>query len=174
LSKPILSIYSPNLETQLHTDASSAGFGGILFQRQPSDNKLHPISYYSRKTTESESRIHSFELETLAVVYCLQRFRNYLFGMHFTLVTDCKSMKLTLEKRDINPKISRWCMFLDNFDYDIVHRSNEKMQHVDALSRIEVLFIESESNNNSIFENSICVKQLRDRKIKYYISIITI
>ncbi|XP_055622779.1 uncharacterized protein LOC129766284 [Toxorhynchites rutilus septentrionalis] len=34
ISKPVLSIYSPKLETQLHTDASSNGFGGILVQHQ--------------------------------------------------------------------------------------------------------------------------------------------
>jgi hypothetical protein len=48
--------------------------GGILFQKQ-NDNKFHPVMYYSRKSTEAESKLHSFELETLAVVYCLQRYR---------------------------------------------------------------------------------------------------
>jgi transposase InsO family protein len=158
-----LAIYSPFLETQLHTDASSGGYGAILLQRQLDDRLFHPVSFFSRKTTEAESRLHSFELEVLAVVYSLQRFRVYLFGMHFTLVTDCKSMKLTLEKRDINPKIARWSMFLENFDFEIVHRIGEKMQHVDALSRVEVLTIESSDLN--LFENTICINQLRDSNI---------
>jgi len=31
---PILSIFNPNRETELHTDASSRGFGAVLLQRQ--------------------------------------------------------------------------------------------------------------------------------------------
>jgi hypothetical protein len=162
LAKPVLSIFSPDLETQLHTDASSAGFGSIIMQRQPDDNKFHPVFYYSRKTTEAESRLHSFELEVLAVVYSLQRFRNYLFGLHFTLITDCKAMKLTLEKRDIKSKIARWSMFLEDFDFEVVHRKNERMQHVDALSRLEVLILEPENQN--VFENSIYINQILGKK----------
>lgn len=32
-SKPVLTIYSPRAETELHCDASASGFGGILFQK---------------------------------------------------------------------------------------------------------------------------------------------
>jgi len=37
-SPPILCIYNHAAETELHTDASSLGFGAILFQRQETDN----------------------------------------------------------------------------------------------------------------------------------------
>jgi len=37
-------------------------------QRQD-DGKMHLASYYAGKTTETESRYHSFELETLAIIY---------------------------------------------------------------------------------------------------------
>jgi hypothetical protein len=154
IEQPVLAIYSPSAETQLHTDASSRGYGGILLQRQ-NDNKFHPIAFFSRKTTEAESRLHSFELEVLAVVYSVQRFRPYLFGIRFTLITDCKAMELTLNKRDINPKIARWSIFLENFDFEKQHRSGDKMAHVDALSRIEVFTVEA--NSSVIFENNICI-----------------
>jgi hypothetical protein len=161
LSKPILSIYSPTAYTELHTDASSLGFGSIIFQRQESDNKMHPIMFYSRKTTAAESKLHSFELETLAVVYSLKRFRCYLFGIQFQLVTDCQAVKFTLEKKDINPKIGRWSIYLEQFDFTIQHRSGDKMQHVDALSRIEIYSIELE-DKVSFLDKAIFVNQLRD------------
>jgi len=74
---PDLSIFNPHYETELHTGASSHGFGAVLLQKQL-DKKLHPVFFYSRKATAAESRYHSFELETLAIIYALRRFRIYL------------------------------------------------------------------------------------------------
>lgn len=121
---------------------------------------MHPVMYYSRKTTLAESKLHSFELETLAIVYCLQRFRMYLFGLRFKIITDCNSLKQTLEKRDINPKISRWAMFLEQYDFEIVHRPGARMQHADALSRSIVHILVEEGNSTNVFEDALCVAQL--------------
>lgn len=41
-SQQILAIYSPKLETELHCDASTSGFGAILMQRQ-ADNVFKPM-----------------------------------------------------------------------------------------------------------------------------------
>lgn len=76
----LLSIYNSRRETELHTDASSQGFGSVLLQRQ-TDGKWHPVSYYSRRTSPAEINYHSFELETLAIIYSLRRFRVYLEGI---------------------------------------------------------------------------------------------
>lgn len=59
VSKPVLSIFSPIAETQLHTDASAAGFGAILVQRQMVDNQFHPVMFFSRRTSSSEAKLAS-------------------------------------------------------------------------------------------------------------------
>ncbi|XP_039312411.1 uncharacterized protein LOC120359338 [Solenopsis invicta] len=51
---PVLEIFNPKLKTELHTDACRDGFGAILLQRNPNDNKLHPVYYFSRKTSVAE------------------------------------------------------------------------------------------------------------------------
>ncbi|XP_011859979.1 PREDICTED: uncharacterized protein LOC105557370 [Vollenhovia emeryi] len=66
-SKPVLAVYSPLAETELHCDASASGFGAILLQKQ-GDNTWRPVSFWSQRTTPAESRYHSFELECLAAV----------------------------------------------------------------------------------------------------------
>jgi len=108
-----LAIYSPTADTELHCDASSTGFGAILFQGQAAaDNKMKPVFYFSQRTSPSESKFHSFELECLAVVYAIKRFHIYLSGISFKVMTDCDSFRLlTLNKKDINPRISRWALF---------------------------------------------------------------
>jgi hypothetical protein len=64
---PILCIYSPTAITELYCDASSHGYGSVLLQKQTT-GKLHPVFYFSQRTTQAESRYHSFDLECLAVV----------------------------------------------------------------------------------------------------------
>jgi len=158
--QPLLAIYNPNAITELHCDASSHGYGSILFQKQP-DNHFHPIFYYSHRTAESESRYHSYELEMLAIINSIKRFRVYLQGIKFKIVTDCNSVALTLQKKDINPRIARWTMFLQNFLYEIEHRSESQMQHVDTLSRCKhILVIEG-----CTFNQALAIKQQTDPEI---------
>lgn len=160
ISKPVLAIYSPYNETELHCDASSLGYAGILLQKQE-NNKFHPVFYYSSRTTDCESKYHSYELECLAIIYSLKRFHVYLHGLKFKIITDCDSFRLTLSKKDICPRIMRWCLFLQNYDYTIEHRSSAKMQHVDALSRIHNIFV-LEGNT---LEQTLAVKQTLDPDI---------
>lgn len=152
--KPVLAIYSPHLETELHCDASASGYGGILMQRQ-NDGSWRPISFWSQRTTPAESKYHSFELECLACVYAIKRFHVYLAGLKFRIVTDCDSYRMTLNKKDVNPRISRWALFLQNYEFEIVHRSGKRMSHVDALSSCcSVLVLEG-----STLERTLSVQQ---------------
>lgn len=130
---PVLKIFNPQLKTELHTDASAVALSAILMQQH--DTGLHPVHYMSRKTSEVQSRYSSYELEALAIIEGLRKFRHYLFGLKFKIITDCRAFELTLRKRDLTPKIARWVMFLNEFDFQIEHRVASKMAHVDALSR---------------------------------------
>lgn len=159
-SKPVLAIYSPQSETELHCDASASEYGGILLQKQ-TDNTWRPISFWSQRTTPAESRYHSFELECLAVVYALKRFHVYLAGRRFKVMTD--SFRLTLNKKDVNPRISRWALFLQNYDYEIIHRPGKRMSHVDALSRCHnVLVLEG-----STLEKTLSVRIATTKSVGY-------
>lgn len=132
--KPVLSIYDTKAWTEVHTDASSLGIAGVLFQTQ-SDGLLHPISYFSRKTTKDESKYHAFELEALAVVCTLERFRVYLIGIPFVIRTDCNSLKMLANKRDLNPRIGRWFVRLSEYNYTIEYHKGSTNVVADALSR---------------------------------------
>ncbi|KAH0815541.1 hypothetical protein GEV33_007250 [Tenebrio molitor] len=116
----------------------------------------------NKRTTPAESKYHSFELEALAIVYSLERFRVYLQGIRFKIVTDCNSLKLTLERKEVNPRILRWSLILRNYDYVLEHRSADRMKHADALSRnCGILIIEE----NSV-ERNLQILQGLDEKIE--------
>lgn len=133
-SDPVLAIYHPDRETQVHTDASKAGLGGVLLQRQPND-EMKVVAYASRQTSETEQRYHSFELEALAVVFAVNRFKVYLSGVKFRVVTDCSALRMAWLKRDLSPRIARWWLDLQEYNFEVDHRPGTSMAHVDALSR---------------------------------------
>lgn len=136
---PVLGIYRQNSPTEIHTDASIDGIAAILFQKADNDNNLHPIFYFSKKTSDAERKYTSYELEVLAVVEALKKFRIYVLGIPFKIVTDCAAFTKTLSKKDLNLRIARWALSLQDYNYTIEHRSGSKMAHVDSLSRIQVL-----------------------------------
>jgi len=157
---PVLAIYNPVSETELHCDAT-VEYGSVLMQRR-TDKQFHPIFFFSKRTTDVESRYHSFELEMLAIIYSLRRFRDYLLGVKFKVVTDCNALALAIRKREISPRISRWILELSEYEYTTEHRSGIKMGHVDALSRLpgDILIVEDNS-----FELNLAFSQGQDRKL---------
>lgn len=141
-TNPVLRIYNPKAETEIHTDASQEGFGAVLLQKAEKENAFHPVYYYSKKTTDAEQKYHSYELEVLAVINAVKKFRVYVLGIPFKLVTDCEAFKKTLSKKDLCPKVARWALSLEEFEYNVEHRKGARVKHVDALSRFPVLVIE--------------------------------
>ncbi|GFS93104.1 transposon Tf2-9 polyprotein [Trichonephila clavipes] len=59
---------------ELHTDACKLGLGAVLLQ-QGEDGRLS-IHYMSKKTSIQEEKLCSYELEVLAVIEALKKFRN--------------------------------------------------------------------------------------------------
>ncbi|GBM54064.1 hypothetical protein AVEN_247679-1 [Araneus ventricosus] len=99
----------------------------------------------SRKTSDTERKYSSYELEVLAVIEALKKFRPFVLGIPFKIVTDCIAFKQTMSKKDISSKIARWALMLEEYDYVIEHRQGTRMRHVDALSRNPVCMIIQDS-----------------------------
>ncbi|GFX43922.1 retrovirus-related Pol polyprotein from transposon 297 [Trichonephila clavipes] len=131
----VLSIFNQNSPIEIHTDASIDGLGAVLLQKSIHDNQFHPVFYMSKKTSDHERKYTSFELEVLAVVEALKKFHIYVLGTSFKIITDCDALVKTLSKKELNPRIARWALYLQEFNYTIEHRTGSNMAHVDALSR---------------------------------------
>lgn len=132
--EPVLAIFDPSLPTEVHTDASAIGYGAILMQVHD-NNKKKVIAYFSQVTKGAEPRYHSYELETLAVVRALQHFRHYLIGVNFKVITDCNALKCTQRKKDLLPRVARWWIYLQDFNFELEYRKGVLLQHADYLSR---------------------------------------
>lgn len=167
VERPVLHLFDPKDHTEVHTDASSLGLAGILMQKLEND-RLHPVDFFSRKTTLLESRYHSYELETLAVVESLKKFRVYLIGREFAVVTDYNALKASSSKKHLLPRIARWWLQLQEFTFEVQYRPGNRMRHVDALSRNPALTEEPAEESVMRIEEAYWVlsAQLTDEKIQ--------
>jgi hypothetical protein len=78
-SAPILTIFDPEFESLLETDASDGAIAACLKQKG-TDGKMRVIAYYSRKMTGPELNYDIHDKELLAVVEALRHWRVYLEG----------------------------------------------------------------------------------------------
>lgn len=159
IAYPVLRLYNPKAETELHTDASALGIAGILMQKQGT-GVWAPVAYFSQATNEAEKKYHSFELEMLAIVKAIERFHMYLYGLEFTVITDCNALVYAVNKANLNPRIARWTLALQNYMFKLAHRPGVRMAHVDALSR-QVFYV-----NALPIERELEFRQLQDNRLK--------
>ncbi|XP_068238623.1 uncharacterized protein [Palaemon carinicauda] len=114
---------------------------------RPDPERLQPLlSLPLPKDTASlrrmlgEQRHSSVEKEAYAIVEALRRWKHYLIGHHFKLITDQRSVTFIFDTRSSskikNDKIARWRIELSCYHYDIVYRPGTENIPADALSRV--------------------------------------
>ena len=88
----ILAYYNPNKPMILQTDASCKGLGACLLQNEK------PVYFASKALTEMQKGYIAIELESLAVVWLMEKFHHFLYGNEFILETDQKPLEAILSK----------------------------------------------------------------------------
>ncbi|KAL8559173.1 hypothetical protein ACOMHN_048420 [Nucella lapillus] len=135
-AEPVLLL--PHLDEQfvLRTDASSVGLGAVLLQQ--SDGVLHPVVFASRKLLEREKNYSTIERECLAIIWAVQKFMKFLWGVHFILQTDHRPLTYLRTSGFKNARILRWALSLQEFSFEIQPISGTSNVLADLLSRSEM------------------------------------
>ena len=140
LSKPtILALYNPDAETKISADASSYGLGAVLMQKVESTWKA--IAFASQSMSETERRYAQIEKEALATTWACEKFSSYILGTSFVIETDHKPLVSLLGTKNLDslpPRILRFRLKLDRFDYRIVHIPGKEIYTADTLSRAPI------------------------------------
>ena len=146
LSTTTLAYFNPDAYTEVVADASPVGLGAVIFQQQ-SDGTLRPISYASRALTSVERRYSQIERESLAILFAIQRFRNYLYGIKFDVITDHKPLvtMFSVFNKQLPPRIERWVMRLMPYNFTVKYRAGSQ-NSADYLSRSNPLVTSKSSH----------------------------
>jgi hypothetical protein len=118
----------------IYTDACRYGISAILMQRD-ANGQAHIVSTASRVLTAAECKFSVCELELLAVVYALQKFRLYIFGQHVIVYSDNKALSFMKRCNLVSNRITRWIMQIQEYDLEIIHIKGTDNFLADILSR---------------------------------------
>lgn len=130
---PVLA--SPDFSKQfcIICDASNTGVGAVLYQEE--DGLEHPVAYFSKTLNRCQRKYTTTEKELLAVVYAIEKFRGYVEGTHFKIITDHSSLLWLQSMKNPSPRVARWIVKLSQHKFDILHRKGSCNNVADALSR---------------------------------------
>ena len=121
--------FDQHLETRIVSDASYTGLGAAL--EQQSTASWVAIAYASRFLNSLEEKYSVDELELLGVVWAIEHFKYYLYGKHFTVITDHQALISALNASERSKtsqnRLTRWIDRLIPFHFDIKHLAGSKM-----------------------------------------------
>ena len=83
----------------------------------------------------SEKNYSVVEQECLAIVEALKRFRHYLLGRKFQILTDHKPLEWLANQKSIG-RLWRWAVILQEYEFIVKYRQGKENNNADALSRI--------------------------------------
>lgn len=135
LSRPPILIH-PDYEKQfvLSADASDNVLGGMLGQTDK-NGIIRPIAYFSKKLNSTQKRYTILEKELMSIVCCVSTFKHYLYGRHFLIRCDNKSLTEMSKLECPGNRVARWFTFLADYNYTFEHISSSENIVADILSR---------------------------------------
>jgi len=115
LEKPILKLPCLDKPFVLRCDASGYGVGAVVMQEH--EGVLHPVSFASRKLSDRELNWPISSKEALSIVFGCLKFHRYLYGQKFVLETDHKPLTILKGADSTNPRLMRYALALQPYDF---------------------------------------------------------
>lgn len=153
-SPPILGFPDFKKPFALYVDASMAGLGAVLYQRQNDMDRV--IAYASRSLTKGEKNYSAHKLEYLGLKWAVtQKFSDYLYGNQCVVYTDHNPLTYLLTSAKLDATGHRWLSALSAYDFTIKYRPGKAHTDVDTLSRLPSLSSDTVQEHEEISLQSV-------------------
>ncbi|GFV76715.1 retrovirus-related Pol polyprotein from transposon 17.6 [Trichonephila clavipes] len=126
---PILQLPNFSEQYKLFTDASGVGIGAVLQQNQK------PIAFASRTLNKAERNYTVTERECWAVIWALNKFKNYFGPLPVKVITDHVALTKLTNGKNLSSRMIRWALKLSEFNIEWEHRPGVQNVVADFLSR---------------------------------------
>ena len=128
-SAPVLALPNGRDGFVVYSDASWQGLGCVLMQND------RMIAYAFRQLKKHEENYPTHDLELAAVVFALNIWKHYLYGVPCRIFTDHKSLQYIFTQKALNLRQRRWFELIKDYDCTIEYHSGKANVVEDALSR---------------------------------------
>ncbi|CAM9001015.1 unnamed protein product [Rhodiola kirilowii] len=129
MTTPTLALPDFSKQFIIQTDASGVGVSAVLSQEG------HPIAFFSKQLPARVQATSTYNRELCALVLAVQKWRQYLLGSHFVIITDHQPLRTLLTQSVHTPDQQKWIVKLLGFDFEIKYRPGVENGPADALSR---------------------------------------
>nr|XP_014294134.1 uncharacterized protein LOC106692604 [Halyomorpha halys] len=128
ISKAVVSSIDDTEPFTVETDASDFAISAVLSQCG------RPVAFFSQKLNDSERKHSAVEKEAYAVISALKKWRYYLLGRFFKIITDQRSVSFMFDMAHQNKikkeKIQRWWLEMSCYNYEIIYRPGRQNQDI--------------------------------------------
>jgi hypothetical protein len=136
----LLTHYDTSLEVIVDADASEHGLGAVIQHPWP-DGSVMAIPHASCSLKLAEQNYSQIEKEGLALLCPGNKFHKYIYGRHFTLLTDHRPLLSIFGNGKGIPvysanRLQRWAATLLGYDLRIEYRKSTDFGQADAFSRL--------------------------------------
>ena len=111
------------------------------------DGEKKIIAFASHKFSETERNWSTLEQECFGIFFAICHWESILMGHQFTVETDHRNLEY-LEKSTV-PKLIRWRLRLQEFDFDVRHIAGKENCTADAFARC-LATVDNEDVNSDI------------------------
>lgn len=125
----IRAIIDPSFGFEIFCDASLKGLGCVLMQNK------QLVAYASHQLNPHEGNYPTHDLELDAIVFSLKIWRHYLYGVHFDVFSDHKSLTNLFDQMELNMKQHRWVELLKDYEFELRYHLCKVNVVADALFR---------------------------------------
>ena len=136
--------------------------------QQEENGTWKPISFASRFLTELESKYSINELELLAIVWSVEYFRSYVYGVPFKIISDHKALATVLKGQKANKtyssRLTRFFYRLLLYDFEVIHGPGRTLGIADYLSRNPSPLIENSVKSSTLWDERFTVNIVSEMK----------